>query len=577
MFASDGTGLVDLYQAGLRATVDTGGIVRPEHTIMNLGNVILNALKDAGAQHIYGIPGDFILPFFELVETSETLPLVSLSHEPGIGFAADAAARMSGKPVPVAVTYGAGALNLVNAVAGAYAERSPLFVIAGCPSRAERGSGFLLHHQAKTLDSQYRIFSEITCDQGRISDADSAPALIARLLNSCITYSQPVLLELPRDLAGLPCEPVVPLPPMPYEAGAVEACAGEILGRLGAASSPILVVDVEVRRYGIEAEVAELAERLKVPVVTTLMGRGLLAETGNRVLGTYLGEAGDPDLAERVETSDGVLLLGAILSDSNFGPSGQRFDLRKAMLVSNRQVHIGYHAYHNIPIDALVRAMLARLLPGTERWIPAPPQTQPWEANDQPLTPADVAAGINEYIARSETPVPLASDIGDCLFTTLDIVHTPMVAPGYYASMGFGVPAGMGVQLTTGQRPIILVGDGAFQMTGWELGNCDRYGLDPIVVLLNNQSWEMIRVFQPNSRCSDRGDWHYAGLATELGGLGLRVSTRRDFKAALSEAEKARGAFVLIEVMLAPGRVSRTLAQFAERLQARREGSDQSA
>ncbi|GGX61323.1 indolepyruvate/phenylpyruvate decarboxylase [Saccharospirillum salsuginis] len=540
---------------------------------MRLGEVLLSALKDAGARHLYGIPGDFILPFFEQVEQSDILPLVTLSHEPGIGFAADASARMSCKPAAVAVTYGAGALNLVNAVAGAYAERSPLFVIAGCPSEAERGSGFLLHHQAKTLDSQYRIFAEITCDQARITRAEDAPEIIARLIRSCETYSQPVLLELPRDMATEPCEPVTLRGPVPFEADAVNACAEEVLQRLQSAESPVLVVDVEIRRYSLEAEVAELAHRLNTPVVTTLMGRGLLAETPVPVLGTYLGEAGDPALAQLVEESDAPLLLGAILSDSNFGPSGRRFDVRKAMLVSNRQVDLGYHSYHNVPIGALVQALLDRLPETAARARPEPPETPQWEADDQPLTPRDIALGINEFLAESREPIPLASDIGDCLFTSLDITHTPMVAPGYYASMGFGVPAGIGVQLTTGQRPIILVGDGAFQMTGWELGNCPRLGLDPIVVLFNNRRWEMIRVFQPNSRCSELGDWHYAGLADELGGLGLRVATRRDFKAALKEADQARGSFVLIEAMLEPDAVSPTLRQFADRLQAKRKAA----
>ena len=95
--------------------------------------------------------------------------------------------------------------------------------------------------------------------------------------------------------------------------------------------------------------------------------------------------------------------------------------------------------------------------------------------------------------------MPMTSDIGDCLFTAMEIENTALAAPGYYAGMGFGVPAGIGVAAATGRRPLILVGDGAFQMTGWELGNCRRYGLDPIVVLFNNCSWEMLRVFQPES------------------------------------------------------------------------------
>jgi len=141
---------------------------------------MLQALKDHGATRIFGIPGDFALPFFKVIEESEILPLHTLSNELGVGFAADGAARIGGGLGVAAVTYGASAFNLVNAIAGACAERSPVVVISGAPSAAERSSGFLLHHQAKTLESQFRVFEEITCDQVRLDDAARAPGLIAR-------------------------------------------------------------------------------------------------------------------------------------------------------------------------------------------------------------------------------------------------------------------------------------------------------------------------------------------------------------------------------------------------------------
>jgi indolepyruvate decarboxylase len=104
------------------------------------------------------------------------LPLYTLSHEPGVGFAADAAARIIGGLGVAAVTYGAGALNMVNPVAAAYAEKSPLVVLSGGPGKNESKAGLLLHHQAKTLDSQFQIFKEITCDQVRLDDAGRAPS-----------------------------------------------------------------------------------------------------------------------------------------------------------------------------------------------------------------------------------------------------------------------------------------------------------------------------------------------------------------------------------------------------------------
>src|SRR5205807_6798005 len=134
--------------------------------------------------------------------------------------------------------------------------------------------------------------------------------------------------------------------------------------------------------------------------------------------------------------------------------------------------------------------------------------------------------------------------------------YTALAAPGYYAGMGFGVPAGIGVAAATGRRPLVLVGDGAFQMTGWELGNCRRYRLDPIVVLFNNRSWEMLRVFQPESRFNDLDDWNFAAIAPALGGAGERVTTRRELAAALERAVARRGMFSLVEVTLPRGSTS---------------------
>ena len=142
---------------------------------MNLAEQLLHALKIRGATEVFGIPGDFALPLFREIERSRVLPLITLSHEPAVGFAADAASRMRGGLGVAAVTYGAGALNLTNAVAGAYAERVPLVVLSGAPAAHEAASGYLLHHQVKSLDSQWRLFRELTVDQARLDDGRSAP------------------------------------------------------------------------------------------------------------------------------------------------------------------------------------------------------------------------------------------------------------------------------------------------------------------------------------------------------------------------------------------------------------------
>jgi indolepyruvate decarboxylase len=531
---------------------------------MNVAESLLRALKAQGAEEIFGIPGDFALPFFKVIEESRILPLYTLSHEPAIGFAADAAARFRGRPAIAAVTYGAGAFNIVNPIAAAYAEKSPVVLVSGAPGARDRATGLLVHHQAKQLASQMRMFEEVTCDQVVLDDPARAPADIARVIASCRRESRPVYIEIPNDQVFAPCKPVGEVPePAPADPDALAACVEEILARLEEAAAPVLVVDVEIRRYGLEAQVASLARKLGIPVVTTFMGRGLLAGADVPLLGTYMGIAGDPELTRRVEESDGLLLLGVIVSDTNFGISANKIDLRKTILACDGQVTLGYHTYANIPLKALVEALDRHVAPAQPLAAVADRYPRGLEADESPVTPTDIATAVNDAFDAHGT-MPIAADTGDCLFTALDIEYTELVAVGYYATMGYGVPAGLGVQTATGRRPLILVGDGAFQMTGWELLNCRRYGWDPIVLVFNNRSWEMLRAFQPESKFNDLDELNFADIAATLGGVGRRVATRRALKTALDDAIASRGRFQLIEVMIERGVLSNTLSRFVE-------------
>lgn len=538
-----------------------------------LASALLQGLKDHGAREIFGIPGDFVLPLYKVIEESNILPHYELSHEPAVGFAADAAARYhSGLGVAV-VTYGAGAFNTVNAVAGAYAERSPVVLIAGAPGARERTSGFMLHHQARTIDTQLNVYKEVTCDQAVLTDPATAPGEIARVLRSARERSLPVYIEFPRDMVAAPCGEVPVLPRTAADKEAIEECASEIVARLKAAKTAAIIVDVEIRRYDVEDQVAELARKLGLPVVTTFMGRGLLENAPDVAIGTYMGAAGEEGITRLVEDADALLLLGVIVSDTNFALSQRVLDPRRTMLAIDREVRIGHHVYPGMPLDALIGALIARAGSAKSRKSVARvamhyPRDLP--ADDREIMPSDVACAINDLFDKHGV-MPMTADVGDCLFTAMEIENSALAAPGYYAGMGFGVPAGIGVAAATGRRPLILVGDGAFQMTGWELGNCKRYGLDPIVVLFNNCSWEMLRAFQPESAFNNLDDWHFADIAKSIGGHGERVTTRRQLAAALEGAVKRRGVFSLVEVMLPRGVTSDTLARFVAGFKAARE------
>ncbi|MFC0118225.1 indolepyruvate/phenylpyruvate decarboxylase [Pseudoalteromonas xiamenensis] len=539
---------------------------------MTLARVLLQSLKSFGAKQVWGIPGDFILPFFREMEQSQILPVYSLSHEPSVAFAADASGRLHEGIGVLAVTYGAGALNSVNAVAQAYAERSPLVVLAGMPSQSEMELGLQLHHQVKSIDSQVHIFKEITCAQVRLDNLDHAAEKIARALKQCKEQSRPVLIEIPRNMASEHfSELIINRPIEEPVCASTEKCVQDLLHIIGKAQRPIVLAGVEVKRYDVEAQFCRWVSELDVPCFTTLMGKGIAEEfEDSPVQGTYLGEAGDPRVAAIVQQADLVIFVGAILSDSNFAISAETLAGRQAVFIEHREVNLGHYSYHGIALKTILSQLEAFATPKTWAFhLPhANNDCDDTLATQGAIAPMMIAEALNRCFDKYGR-LPVASDVGDCLFVSQGLKGTSVVAPGYYASMGFGVPAGFGIQATTGRRPVVLVGDGAFQMTGMELGHCRRYGFTPIVVLLNNQGWEMIRAFAPDSQAADLGLWPFADMAQHFGGVGIRVSSPEALEQALCQAFEDFSQFYLIDVQIPKGCMTPSLAHFAKVLTAK--------
>ena len=169
---------------------------------MNLTEYLFHRLRELGVGHTFGIPGDFVLPVYA-VQHELGMPTIVCTHEPGVGFAADAYARFKGLGVAL-VTYGPGALNTLNPVACAYAEQSPLLVISGGPEVALRRPELGLHHVVKTAESQLQIYREVTVDAAILDDPSTAPETIDRVLRQVVKAKRPGYLEIPRDLVRAP-------------------------------------------------------------------------------------------------------------------------------------------------------------------------------------------------------------------------------------------------------------------------------------------------------------------------------------------------------------------------------------
>lgn len=523
---------------------------------MALGDFLVAYLKRAGVTHLFGLPGDLVLGLFHRFGQERGLEIVTFSHEPAVGFAADGYARSTRRLGVLCVTYGAGGHNVVNAVAGAYAEQIPLLVVSGGPGAEEqRLAG--VHHQAKDIEGQHRIFKEVTCDARVISDLNRAAEDIHELVTRVMAEHRPGYLEIHRDLT----DRTIPIPKeiarfngrFPRAASdsrkldeAVRDC-GE---RIRSAKKPVLIGGVELFRAGAEGDFLKLAEKLKAPVVTTPLAKGVFPMDHPQHMGIHMGPFSAKAVQDRVRAADLVLAMGTQLTDMNLGAARPQVRREHAVWATSGRVNVSFHTYTEVELGDFVSALAAGRHPQFREAIAYHDnlKRKPVRKASLPLRINDMLLEINDFL--EECPdYHVVADSGDSLFGGLELRVSGeglYMAQGYYASMGFGVPAALGAQIGTGRRPLLLTGDGAFQMTGMEISHAPRHGLSPIVVLVNNSGWQIFRPVSPRPDLLEIPPWPYAELAQSWGGVGFRADTREELRDALRAAHEVND-FSLIE------------------------------
>jgi len=525
----------------------------------------MEKLYQAGVRELYGIPGDFALSFFRAAEEFKKIKIIPFSHEPSIGFAADATARITGKISACAITYGAGGLNMVNPIACAYAEKSPVVVISGSPGMEERKRGYLFHHQAKSLDSQLKVFKEVSVYQALLDDLEKAPLQIETALQMAKTYSRPVYLEIPRDKIF---EKLLLPKSAPFQLSenleATHEVSQEILNLFSKSKNPVLMIGIEVHRFGLQKWAVQLAEKMNIPVVSSFMARCTFPTHHKQFEGIYLGPASPKKIQNLVEKSDCLILLGVPLADTDMAIRLIQINPHRIVHCVSREVTIGHHRYEQVELKRLIDTLLRSKF----KKYPAKPWSKKTKIKIPPLRyfgkqalrVEDIIHALN-FLFQKKGPMVTTVDNGDCLFASILLDTDQLLASGYYATMGFAVPAGLGVQISTKKRPLILVGDGAFQMTGPEISHCLKYKLNPIVVVFNNTRWEMLTVIQPKGDYYNLTPWPFAKLAQDWGGKGYTVKTRQELLTALFDAHSQRG-FTVIDAQIPAGTRSKVLETY---------------
>jgi len=542
----------------------------------SVGKYLLDRLHHFGVNHIFGVPGDYVLRLDKMIEQHQ-IHFINTTRESTAGYAADAYARLKGLGV-ACITYGVG-INITNAMAQAYVESSPLIVISGTAGTDEFAKCQTRHHLINKSISvhcdttQLEIFKQLTVDQAVLHDPETAAAEIDRVIDSCLFHKKPVYIEIPRNIVPqtIPSHHAwKKKEPAKSDQESLSEALEETRKILQKCKRPMIWAGHELLRDGLSQALLQFAEKHHIPVVSSLLGKTVISEYHPLSVGVYQGGMSPKEVCDFVESCDCALILGVVLDDLDTGIFTAKIDQEHRVVATSKALNIGHHHFHEVLLKDYVEG-LSKLDVKTPFSHPFPQSRSRIPQTFHPVVgKATTTKRLFECIQKYLRPEHLiVADVGDCLFGAADLVldYNSFLACAYFASLGFGVPGAIGAQIASPDRRVVcIVGDGAFQMTATELSAAVRYHLDPIVILLNNHGYGTERPLLEGTY-NDIQDWNYTELPSVFGGgYGIKVTTEDGLDKALSEAFSQRGTFYLIEVDLGKTDFSPALRRLGELL-----------
>ena len=433
-----------------------------------------------------------------------------------------------------------------------------------------------MHHLVSDYYLQLDIFKKVTVDAAILTDPRSAPDEIDRVIGNALLRKLPVYLELPADMAHAPCRPPTSLnrslTPHSDEESLKRSLrdASALLNRAG---NPVVLAGIEALRFGLGGALLQLVELVEFSFATMLSSKAVLPELHPQFIGIYQGGWSRAAVSRQVESSDCLLSLGAWMTDLDTGLFSDHLDVSRMIVAANGQVHIGSQSYPNVQLGDFILGLLPVVHPRS--YLASHPVASQNVRSPFIPDPARKLTALRLYERLDnflDDRMILLAEPGDAFCAALDF-HVEesenFIVQAYYSSIGYCTPAALGVAFARpGKRPVVLTGDGAFQMTAQELSTLIRRRCPAIILLINNDGYLVERVLHEDGPYNDIQMWNYADLPAALGGadhaVGIRVTTERELEGALTSAAKGEDKLFLIEICLPDRDCSAGLKQLGE-------------
>ncbi|MFY0658468.1 acetolactate synthase 3 large subunit [Neptunomonas sp.] len=545
--------------------------------LLSGAEMVVRALRDQGVKYIYGYPGGALLHLYDAIFQQDEVEHILVRHEQAATHMADAYARATGKAGVALVTSGPGATNAVTGIATAYMDSIPMVVITG------QVMSHLIGEDAFQETDMIGISRPIVKHSFSIQRPEEIPEVIRKAFHIAESGRPgPVVVDIPKDMT-------TPTDRFQYEFPAdvklrsynpvTKGHSGQIkkaFDMLMSAKRPVIYTGGGVIMGDASAELIELAQALNFPVTNTLMGLGGYPGTDRQFIG-MLGMHGSYEANMAMHHSDLILAVGARFDDRVTNATEKFCPTAKIIHIDVDPASISKTIRADVPIVGAAKLVLEdmiQLLKGTKKSVDQAALASWWKQIDEWRERHGGRFLTDSELMKPQQVIEMLSKVtnGDA-YVCSDVGQHQMFAAQYYkfnkpnrwinsgglGTMGFGLPAAMGVKLNFPDADVACVtGEGSIQMNIQELSTCKQYDMPVKIICLNNQSLGMVRQWQDMNYESRHSQSYmkslpdFVKLVESYGHVGIKVDKYSDLEAAMIEAFSLKDRLVFMDIAVDP-------------------------
>ncbi len=526
---------------------------------------VIDRLAELGIDCAFGVPGDFSFPFDDAIDASDRVQWIVCANELNAAYAADGYARIKGAAI-LSTTYGVGELSALNGVMGSKAHRLPVFHIVGSPSTRVQKKGLITHH---TLgNGVYNNFAGLSASAACVVanlTPENTIAEMERVIKEAFLHSAPAYITVPMDLGLMPvmgerpeklvtradCQQGISIQ------GELDAAVSCILDKLASAKTAVALPTGFLATRGLQSLCESFLNKVNLPFATTPMDKGVLSEAHPSYLGLYAGAGSVPEsLKDWVESADVVLDIGGVVFlDFNTTIWTSSIDQDRLITIGDQFVRVGQKIFTGIAMgDVLQKLVDKASFKGTPNPQLGYPESSITDSSEKFVCSSDFYPRLRSLLKPDDV---LVGETGTCLLHMNKLRLPDRVGfqnQTLWGSIGWATPATLGISLANQSgRTILVTGDGAHQLTANEIGTMGRYGINPIIFVLNNGIYGVEdELSELGHVYDDLAAWQFHQLPAAMGcgkWFTARCATIEALDAAIAHADSFDGA-CYIEVMI---------------------------